>query len=121
MRPISHLLFLVVSNGIALIGAAYFVEGFTFSGNLQDLAIAAGILTGLNIVVRPLLRLLLIPFIVLTLGVGIVALNAGILYSLDFFLETITISGLPALLYATIIISIVNIAIAITARSTFRA
>ena len=119
IRFVLRFLLAIASNGVAILGAAYFVSGFSFTGDIRELAIAAVLLTAINTFIRPLLRLILTPVIFLTLGLGVVALNAGILYILDVFLEPIMISGLLPLLIATFIISIVNIVLSII-RSSFR-
>jgi uncharacterized membrane protein YvlD (DUF360 family) len=67
---------------------------------------------------KPLLALVLGPIILITLGLGIIIVNAIILYllpilanHLDFLRGSITIQSIPALFLATIIVSVVNFVI----------
>ncbi len=68
----------------------------------------AAILTLLNFILKPILTLVLGPVIILTLGLGLILVNARILKILDLFLNNLTIETIPALLYATILIGVVN-------------
>ena len=73
------------------------------------------ILTLLNFFIRPALKLLFGPIILLTLGLGIIAINGIILYlltisvnHLDVLRGSIIIETIPALIYGTLIITAVN-------------
>ena len=101
-----------IANAAGLFLAGQFIDGFTSPSELRDLGIAAAILTLINIFIRPLLKLVLSPIIVLTLGLGIIAVNALTLYILTKLLPTVTISGgLLPLIYATLLITIVNLVV----------
>lgn len=101
-------------------GLAYFLPGFAVSGNPAEVAAAAGLLTLLNIFIRPGLKLLLGPFIILSFGLLIIVLNALLLYIVDIFSAGISIDGAGTLLIATLAISFINIIASISARSLFR-
>ncbi len=101
--------------------ADYFVEGFEILPGFINFITVAVILTLINIFIRPLIKFILTPFIVLTLGIGIIFINALMLYILDFFLNDITIIGFMVLIYATLIISIVNIFINFSAKRLYKA
>jgi uncharacterized membrane protein YvlD (DUF360 family) len=59
------------------------------------------------------------PIIIITLGLGIIIINAIILYLLDYFLVQITISGLYPLIYATLIISVINLVFHFSAKRAY--
>lgn len=120
MRFIGGLIFRVFSNAVALLAAAYFVQGFIFSGNFVDLLVAAAIFTVANTLLQPILKLLLGPLILLTFGLFIIIINAVILYVLDIFTEPLIIEGYLPLLLATLIIGIVNILINFSAKFFYR-
>lgn len=120
VRFAAHILFSVFSNAAAIKAAAYFVDGVSFTGGTQDLAVAAIALTLVNMFIRPIVRFILTPFVILTLGLGIIAINAGILFGLDIFLPTLMIQGLIPLLVATFLISIVNVTLQAVGRIVFR-
>jgi putative membrane protein len=104
---------------IALWVANQFVPGFAVNAiinwNWPQLILLALILALLNWIVKPILTLVLGPIIILTLGLGLIVVNAIILYvlpilanHLDFLRGSITIQTIPALIIATLVVSIVN-------------
>jgi len=75
----------VIINAIALWVAAWLIAGITLgedgdTGNTILTAVVVGVIFGLiNTFVRPILTLLSIPFIIVTLGLFLVIINAGML------------------------------------------
>ncbi len=106
---LSRIILTFVANAIAILAAGYFLSGFLITGNYLDLAIVVGILTVINLVIRPIIRLFLSPIILITFGLFNIVINAFILYIIDIYFDTIKIDGLVTLLYATIIITVVNV------------
>jgi len=117
MKFISRLILSFVSNAVALWLAGYFVVGFEISHNPKSFLAVAAVFTALNVFLRPILKLIMSPIIILTLGLGIILVNAFVLYLLDFIMVDISISGLLALLYATLIISAFNLVIHFSAKN----
>ena len=76
MRLILHLLI----NAAALYAATQFVSGISFDGEWQLLFAVALIFGALNVVIRPILKLLTFPFLILTLGLFIFVVNAVMLW-----------------------------------------
>lgn len=70
----------IAANALALWVASLIVPGIHFGGEGTELlltALGVGLLFGiLNSIVRPLLQILSIPFIVITLGLFLVVVNA---------------------------------------------
>ncbi len=118
MKFIRSIIFHIFSNAIAILAAAYFISGFSFSGDFIALSIAAAILTGINLILRPILRLLLGPLIILTFGLFTIIINAVTLYLLDILSDPLIIEGYISLLIATILFSIINAIVNFSARST---
>jgi putative membrane protein len=117
MKLVSKIILSVFSNAVALWAAAYFVPGFEMALELKPFLTVVLVLTALNVFLRPILKVILSPVIILTLGVGIILVNAFVLYLLDFILVEITINGLWALLYATLIIGAVNVLVHFSAKN----
>jgi putative membrane protein len=118
---ISHLILLFVSSLVGLLIASHFIAGFSVSNNIKALFIVSAALTLINIFIRPILKLVLSPIIFLTLGLGIILVNAVVLGVLVYlFPAYITISSLEALLFATLIVSFVNTVINFSAKFLFR-
>ena len=109
MKFFTRLIFSIVVNALAIWAAAYWVPRFIFQGNLIDWLTAALILTAINVFVRPLLKFLFGPLIVLTLGTFMFVINLITIYLLDKFSTTLTINGLVPLFWATVIISLINL------------
>lgn len=120
MKSIIHLLFSILSNAIALIAAAYFVPGFFLVKSAAAILVAALLFTGLNLVIKPILKVFFGPFILISLGIFLIIINALLLKILDFFSPQLTIEGYLPLLYATIIISVVNFVLTIIGRPFYK-
>ena len=99
----------ILINAAALWITAYFIPGVFFEGGIIPLLIAALIFTALNILLKPLFKLLFGPLIILTLGIFTLIINAGILLILDIVSDPLRIEGYLPLLEATLLIGIVNI------------
>jgi len=102
----------ILANALAIYLSAYFVLNFNFPVRLpQDwkiLLLAGLILAVLNTVIRPILKLISAPLIILTLGLFSIVINMATLWLLTQFVPEITIHGLWAYFWATIIISLTN-------------
>jgi len=103
-----RIIFAFISNLIALIVAANFIAGFQISGTFTNILAVSGIFTALNLLLRPLLKLILSPVIILTLGLFTIVINASILYLLDILSQNVTIIEIKPLIYGTLLITAVN-------------
>ncbi len=106
----------VIANAVGLLAAAQYVSGFNVSISAQTLLMLAAILTLLNFVVKPILKLFLGPIIILTLGLGLIVVNMIILHILDILSPNLTIETIPALLYASLIIGAINVVVHVAAK-----
>lgn len=68
-----------VGTAAALWVAVWLIDGFDFSGAWWQFLIVAAILGLANAIVKPILRLLSLPIVVLTLGLFLVVVNALVL------------------------------------------
>ena len=115
MHWLARLAIIVGGNALALWVANTYVPGFVLNGSWITLVLIALTLAVLNFFLKPILTLVLGPVIILTLGLGVLIVNGIILYILpiiadhiDFLHGSITIQTIPALCFATLIISIIN-------------
>lgn len=120
MRFIPRLIFTYFSNLVALLIAANFVPGFEVSADFTRFLIAAGIFTLINIFIKPIFTTILSPLIVLSLGLLSLVINAGMLYLLDILSENVTITATESLIYATLIISLINLLLAFSAKRLYK-
>ena len=108
MRFIKKIFASLVGNSLGLALAASFVPKVHIAGGVFEWAMVIGALTLLHLFLRPIIKLLFGPFIILTLGLGLIAINAALLYLLDTVSGTLTIDGILTLFTLTMIISIMN-------------
>lgn len=120
MKFLSRIIFHFLINLIALMAAAYFVPGFTLTPNIENLAMLTAVFTAINLVIKPILKLFFTPFIVLSLGLFSLVINAIMLKLLDMWSINITISGIYPLAYATLIITAVNLLLTFVAKESFK-
>lgn len=104
----SYLIFSFLVNLIALWAAQYFVPGFAIHGTWQDYLTVTALLTIINLILKPIIKLILTPIIVLTLGLATIIINAALLWGLDIFSTSLTINGIYALLFASLLIAVIN-------------
>lgn len=95
----------IIALGIWL--ATYIVPGVTASstGALIWAAIALGLI---NAFVRPVLVLLTLPFTILTLGIFLLVLNAGMLNLAGWFVDGFGVVGFWSAVFGAIIVSVVS-------------
>ena len=97
-----------VSNVVALFVAAWLLSGITYGDSWWSLLIAAAVFTVVNYFVRPILRILSIPFIIVTFGLFLILINVFMLYLTDWIVPDFEISTFWWGILGAIIISIVN-------------
>jgi putative membrane protein len=67
------------------------------------------LLSFLNVAVKPVLMLFALPFIVLTLGIGIWLINAVLFYFVGRLVEGFHVDGFKAALWGALIVSLTNL------------
>jgi len=124
MHWLVKLALIIAGNAFALWLANRWIPGFVLTTPLAGLILLGLTLTILNFILKPILTLVLGPIIILTLGLGVIIVNAIILWiaaylsnlpQLDFIHGSITIQTIPALILATLVVSVVNFIIHIIA------
>lgn len=106
----------ILGNSLALYVAFYLVPGFVVKGGPKEY-LMAGILLGLlNTLVKPMLKIVTLPLIILTLGLFILILDAVMLWAVDYIFDFVIIQDAWALIWATIIVGIVNLFISKTSK-----
>jgi putative membrane protein len=115
MHWLLRVILTILGNALALWIANRFVPGFILNAGIIQLIVIALILALLNWILKPILTLILGPIIILTLGLGLIIVNAIILYvlpilanHLDFLRGSITIQDIPALILTTLVVSVIN-------------
>ncbi|WP_304191912.1 phage holin family protein [Phenylobacterium aquaticum] len=78
---------------IGLAIAAHFVPGVAYD-TLWTLAVAALLLGIVNAIVRPVVVFLTLPFTLLTLGLFLLIINAGMIGLVAYFVKGFTVHGI---------------------------
>lgn len=100
---------LALINMLAFYLAGIFVPGFSSPAALSSLAVISLIFTALNLILKPIIKLLLLPIAWITFGLSALAINAVFLLVLDNLREDVIINGLVPLVLGTLFISLVNL------------
>ena len=108
MKLVAKLIIRILANSTAIWVASYFIDGFSFSGNSRDWILAGLVLAVLNSLVRPILKLLTCPVIILTLGLFSVFINIFVLFLAEKILPNLQIDGFWPAFWGVIVISLVN-------------
>ena len=113
---IIRFLFLIVANALAVLAAARFVPGVVYSYEPISLLKIALILALVNVFIRPVLKLLFSPLILLTLGLFTIVINIFMIWLAAYFAPELSIIGIAAYFWTMVIITIFNFAASILTR-----
>lgn len=99
------LLLRLIINAASIWAAAYLIEGITLdTQNLVGVAIVALVFGFTNAILKPIVKFFSFPFIILTLGLFTLLINAGLLWLTGAFTSALTVQGfMPAILGAVVI------------------
>ncbi|MEK7074337.1 MAG: phage holin family protein, partial [Patescibacteria group bacterium] len=99
----------IVANSVGLYGASYFLQGVILTGGWKGLIIAAVVLAILHTVLRPILKIITAPLVLITFGFFSIIINIGILWVADHYLIQIGFTDFYSLAVTAIIITVANI------------
>ena len=97
----------LVLNALAIMLTAYLLPGIHVDGFVSALLLAA-VLAVLNVTIKPVLVVLTIPVSVLTLGLFLIVINAGVILLADYFIPGTNIDGFWWAILFGFIVSILN-------------
>jgi len=118
MRLISRFILFTLANAIATIIASQYIQGFIIKDtDIITILSLSSVLAAINIFIKPVVKFFFTPFIIITLGLASFAINAAMLYLLDFLSPDITISPLKSLVFATLVFTSINIVVNLSAKS----
>ena len=103
----------ILGNTLAISLAAYYVKGFSFPKDWKLVLLAGLILALFNAILKPILKLISAPFIIVTLGLFTLVINMALLWLLTQFLPELKIVGFWAYFWGVIIISFINLVVGI--------
>lgn len=97
-----------ILNGLGLLAASAFIPGVELTISLENIALIAAALTLVNLVLKPLLKLILTPFVIVTLGLFLIVINMGLLWLVDWIFNGLTFTTLVSLFWTTLGLTILN-------------
>ncbi len=107
-HPFVNLLvrWLVLALGVAL--STKVVPGISYDSGLTLLVVVL-LLSFLNVVVKPFLLLFSLPFIILSLGIGVWLINALLFYFVGRLVDGFHVAGFGSALWGALIVSLTNL------------
>lgn len=103
MRLVTHLLAVV----LALFVASYIVPGISVD-SFYTACVVAVLLGLLNLLVRPVLMVLTLPITIITMGLFVFVLNAGLFWFVGTFVEGFVVSGFIPALFGSLVVSVAS-------------
>ncbi|TSC91809.1 MAG: membrane protein of unknown function [Parcubacteria group bacterium Licking1014_17] len=102
----------LIANVLAILVSSFLLSGFSISGSWAGYLIAGIVLAVLNLLLKPILKLISGPIILITLGLFTLVINGFILWLASAIIPGyISIEGVFTLIGASIIITIFNLII----------
>jgi len=100
----------ILANSLAIYLAAYLIPspGVKVNGGWKIFLLAGLILTIINLFIRPILKIISLPLIIVTLGLFSVAINIFTVWLLTKILPDLSILGFWAYFWTIIIVSATN-------------
>ncbi len=104
---IGRLIATLVVNVVAIWVAAAIFDGIRYD-DLGTLAVTGVVLGIVNLLVKPLVTLLTLPFVIITLGLWLIVVNALMLLLTSWLVDGFSVDGFWTALWAAIVIGLVN-------------
>lgn len=102
----------VIANALGLYVAALFIPGFSIVASAQVYLLAGAVLAVLHGTIKPIMTFISFPLIIVTFGLFSIVINALLLGIVDWKFTAIESAGAWSLIGATLVVSLVNLALA---------
>ena len=103
-----RLLYSWIVNVAAIWLASVFIDGIQYSDDYWILVVTGLVFSLVNLLVKPIIKLLALPLVILTLGIVLFFINLLMLYLTDWIVPGFTIDSFMAAIWATVVITAVN-------------
>lgn len=103
-----NLIIRTVINGLALWAAATFVGGIQLSDDVGQVVLVALVFGLVNAVLKPILKFISFPFIIATLGLFALVVNAALLKITAALMDGFVVDGWGAAILGSIVVSLVT-------------
>lgn len=105
----------IIINGLALYVLVEFLDEVTGTGGIKLFVIGGLIIGILNVFVKPIMKILSIPFVIITAGLFLIVINALILFFTEWIINTMAFrdvtlhfEGLGSYLIAAVVLGAIN-------------
>ena len=105
---LKKIIFSILINAFALWVVVEILPGVKFEGGIFDYLFAGFVFGLINFSLKPILKILSFPLIVLSFGTFSVLINLFLFWLFDKILESLTIEGFFSYIGAMIMMSLVN-------------
>ena len=109
MRFLGKFILSIFANLIAILILTSFLPNFILKGDIVSLIEISVVFSLINLCLRPILKFLFSPLLILTFGLFSLVINASLIFLVDFLFKEVTIKGLDTLFISTIIIAVINL------------
>ncbi len=103
-----NLIVRIVINALALWAAASFVDGIQLTDDLGGVVVVALVFGIVNAILKPILKLISFPFLIATLGLFALVVNAALLMVTARLTDGLTVSGWGPAIVGSIVVSLVT-------------
>lgn len=103
-----RLLYSWIVNVAAIWIASVVIDGVDYSEDYWILVVTGLVFSLVNLLVKPIVKLLALPLVILTLGIVLFFINLLMLYVTDWIVPGFTIDSFMAAIWATVVITGVN-------------
>lgn len=103
-----NLILRIVINALALWAAATFVSGITLTDDLGRVALVALVFGVINAILKPILMIVSFPFLIATLGLFALIVNAFLLMVTARLIDGFAVDGWGAAILGSIVVSLVT-------------
>ena len=105
----------IILNGLALYGLVTVLPEITYSGGVALFVLGGFIMGLLNVMVKPIIKLLSLPLVLITGGMFLIVINAAMLWFLEFVIGVIkfrdvalSFPNLGSYVIAAVVIGLIN-------------
>lgn len=112
---IKHILVGIVANGGALYATTLLLKDVTYTGGWVFFLVVGIILGLLNTLVKPVLKIISLPFVLISAGLFLIVINAVILWLTAYILSVFSsfglslhIEGVTTYIFAAVIFGVIN-------------
>ena len=118
MKFLGNIVLAFAANALALLAAASYIPGVKFAWHNDFLGLirTAALITAINIFLKPLAKLFLGPFILLSLGVVAILLNAVLLWVATYWAPELSFVNIKSVLLASLLFGAINFVVAFIGR-----